>query len=144
RKRLTDAEALLVQKIASLLPVRIRREGLTLDVHVEVSVGSSIADLVLVARPPRRTIAFTRPLTTTESVLLAFLRLRGPKSIAEVERFLGLQLGGLLTSAAMRWLIRRQAVRVRGRCIAINSAWTRRLHLVAVEAKLSRWRDALA
>ena len=45
-KTLTDVEALLVRKIASLLPGQLRREGTTLDVHVEVAVGSNIADLV--------------------------------------------------------------------------------------------------
>lgn len=144
RNKLTDVEALLVRKTASLLPDRLRREGLTLDVHAEVTVGSSIADLVLVARPPRRMISFSRPLTTAESVLLALLRVTGPVSVAKVERLLGIRSGCLLTDPTLKWLTRRRVIRVRGRTVEVNKAWTRKLHIVAVEAKLSRWRDALA
>ncbi len=144
RKTLTEVEELLVRKIATLLPDRLRREGLTLGVHKEVTVGSNIADLVLVARPHRRRLAFNRPLSTTESVLLAFLRLSGPAPVDVVERLLGVGSGRLHTHAALRWLLRRRAIRLRGREVLVDKAWTRGMYVVAVEAKLSRWRDALA
>jgi hypothetical protein len=143
RRTLADVESILVQKVASLLPGRFQREGTTLDVHAEVVVGANIADLVLVARPPRRTIGFSRPLTVGESVLLAFLRSEGVAPIASVESLLGVRPGGLSANPSFRWLERRHAVRVSANTVKADKAWSRRVHIVAIEAKLTRWRDAL-
>jgi len=136
-----DREADLVELLVDRLPKTFRAGGNSILVAKEVAVGRSIADIVMLRRYIKaRTIK--KNLSVAQAVILSYVRKRGYidvdqlKEIArtsdrDAELFNRLFANDLLGYAANSEEV-------------VVPLWDPNYRIVAVEAKLSRWRDALA
>ena len=109
----------------------------------EVGVGRSIADLVLLIAPKRVPGLFVPSLSAAESVILASLRLRGPTRIDLLEVRCGFQSRGLRHGALERMVDAGILVRGRGGRVALKTNYVEAGRIIAIEAKLTKWREAL-
>src|SRR5690349_217751 len=142
---LSDVEHSLVRVILRHLPTRFQSRGVTLDVYRELAVGKSIADVVLVIRTGGRRGPLSRALSAAESVLLARLRREGPLPADVAERALGTTPGNLTKDARVKELIAAGVLEVTKSAVRAKASWTKRhVRIIAIEAKLTRWRVALA
>ena len=137
------SEAALLGSIMHLLPTLLTRCEHPAIVAREVKVSRSIADAVVVAskRPPRREM---QPLSVAESVVLSSLRRHGPTRVDILERRCGVAARelrfGLLKHLEQRRLVSRQS----GGRIVASARWLQNLQVIAIEAKLTKWRQALS
>jgi hypothetical protein len=106
------------------------------QVKRELVVGSSIADLVLFSNAAA--VPFNEPLSVKESVVLAAVRQRGITTMTDVARISGDPKAAVARRLASKGFFKI----VNDRITAVRRWWTR-CSVVAIEAKLSRWRDAL-
>lgn len=108
----------------------------------EFPIGQSIADMVIL-RPVNEQVWPEAPLTVAESVVLSTLRQLGAARADTIGRQVFMpaeEVRALLDGRLAEW----QLVRSRARgMIEARAAWVREAEVVAIEAKLTRWRDAL-
>jgi hypothetical protein len=115
-----------------------------MDMHSEVSVGQTIADVVIVLRTLEGRSPLRRALTAAESVFLARLRRDGGAPVDDVERDLRFREGELLTDPRVRDLIDARLIGISNGVIRANASWmNRNVRIIAIEAKVTRWRNAL-
>lgn len=138
-------EAALVEQLLSHLPGGLARKSAAYTIGREVAVGRSVADLVCLIAQGRSRISClpSDPLSVIESVILATLRSRGPTRIDLLEQRCGFARTALRDGALERladWGLLELASG--GRVVA-RDRWTGSFALIAIEAKLTRWRDAL-
>ena len=108
----------------------------------EVGVGSCIADIAGLVVQRQSLPNIDKPFTITECIVLAHLRNHGSTRIDLLEKRCGLECGSLRTGALQR-LESLGAIRFgAGGQIGLRSR-SIRYSIIAVEAKLQRWRDAL-
>jgi hypothetical protein len=109
----------------------------------ELSVGHSIADLVILHT--RNTPLWpSAPLTIAESAILSCLRLLKEAdidTIAESVFLRAAQVRTLLLGRLSAWKLARTKDKAVFRS---STCWVDRSEVIAVEAKLTRWREALA
>lgn len=124
--------------------IRARLDGLGRGCFIvrEVGVGNSIADMVALVGV--KGTGCRSALTVAESIVLAHLRNTGPTRIDILERRCGLPRSTLRGAALIRlkaWglLDSQKGGRIIARQFIPSTA-----SIVAIEAKLRRWRDALA
>lgn len=136
------SEATLVDVLCAQLPDLLVRGARSCGIEREVAVGGSIADVVLLLRDTQRRAEGPKPLSVGESVILSVLRRDGATTTDELTRRCGLngKTVRLLDRLDRMGLIKRTST---GRISAARS-WPTSTRIVAVEAKLLRWRDALA
>jgi hypothetical protein len=109
----------------------------------ELPIGSSIADLVILRSRAARNWP-DAPLTLAESVVLSALRQRGTARIDAISRDVFLSAGAVRRILAGR-LADWGLVRPRDRgMVKAQASWVTASEIVAIEAKLTRWREALA
>ncbi len=108
----------------------------------ELTVGKSIADVVfyksndLAAWPEA-------PLSATESVILSIVRLRNSARLDTIARHTYLPIDEV-EAAVMGRLVAWGLVRVRARgVVEATREWVEQSEIIAIEAKLTKWRDAL-
>jgi hypothetical protein len=138
-----DLEATLVSDILIHLPSYLRGKGLCWRVCNEVGVGRTIADVVALDWPREQGIEPRQPLSVSESVVLSLLRRGGPTRIDLLETLCGAGQRGLRKGRLDRledWGILRFE---RGGRVALADAWQTAIRVVALEAKLTRWKTAL-
>lgn len=109
----------------------------------EVVTGKKIADIViLLSRKNSHTIPI-KPFTTLESVLIATLRRQGTLTINELEAKCGLPYGhlknGILENLKKSGLIGIK----NNRSVILKNFWKEDHKIIAIEAKLTRWQEAL-
>jgi hypothetical protein len=107
-------------------------------VRRELVIGSSIADLVLFSNSTQA-VPFSSALSVKECVVLAAVRQRGATTLGDVARI----SGDPKASVARRLASKGFFSIVNDRITAIRRWWSRRCSVVAIEAKLVRWREAL-
>lgn len=108
----------------------------------ELSVGHSIADLVIL-RTRSTPLWPSAPLTMTESAILSCLRRLGQAhvdTIAESIFLRAAQVRNLLLGRLSTWKLARSKDET---VFRPSTCWVARSEVIAVEAKLTRWRDAL-
>lgn len=133
----------LVQDVHRLLPTFLKKRRKAWIIDREVGVGRAIADIVVLLRPPRGWLLPEDSLTVSESVIIAALRRRGRTRIDLLEQQCRLPRGALRSGAIERledWGIIEFGA---GGSLFISPAWRRHTTLLAIEVKLTRWRDAL-
>lgn len=134
-------ESDLVADLVGHLPGYLHRVARECAIQTEVRVGSSIADVVAALVPTGAT-RLPPPLSARESVIVSALRQSGPTRIDVLERRCGMPAatmrGGILARLESVGLVCRGA----GGRIALGH-WCRASALIAIEAKLTRWVDAL-
>jgi hypothetical protein len=135
-------ETQFVSSLCAALPGYLSPQSSEFCMECEVGVGRSIADVVALLsllkewRQPQAT------LTTCECVVLSLLRANGPTRVDLLERKCGMPKGGLRGDALRRLLDWELiAVGKGGRIAFAPEIWP--IKVVAIEAKLIKWRDAL-
>lgn len=137
-------EAALIEALLSHLSDDLL--GKTQAIRREVGVGRSIADVVCLGSAPRnrgRGVSVPQALSILESVVLARLRRKGPTRIDVLEQRCGLQRTALRARALERLLAWGLVERSNGGRVSAARPWASLFRVVAIEAKLIRWRDAL-
>lgn len=133
-------ETLLVSRLCKLLPEFLSEPRARWQVFREVGVGRSIADVVAVRQV--RPIESSPVLSAGESIVLSRLRSTGPATKEALVAACG--LNGRTTEIIDR-LAAAHLVRLkRDGTVAPARGRPAGVALVAIEAKLVRWRDALA
>lgn len=132
-----SAEAAVVDLLASYLATGFAGRSWP-HVQRELVVGSSIADLVLFSAGAR-TFRFPEPLSVAESVMLSLVRRRGHVTLNELEA----ACGDTGAKRSLRRLGLMGLVRHVGPRVGAARRWWSSGRVLAIEAKLSRWRDAL-
>lgn len=136
------SEASMLAAVIHLLPELLGTRMSPALVAREVKVSRSIADAVLV-QPHRRQKRIAEPLSISESVILSALRRSGPTRVDILEKRCGAHAGELrgaiLDRLQQAKLVRRH---LGGRVEALR--WVADLRVVAIEAKLTKWRHALS
>jgi hypothetical protein len=131
----------LVADLVGHLPVYVNRASRTCTIHREVGVGRSIADVV-VTLMPKNAVRIPPPLSVRESVIVSALRSNGSTRIDVLERLCGMAPQSLRTGMVDR--LRHAGVVSRGEGGRVSlGGWCRAGALIAIEAKLTRWGDAL-
>lgn len=109
----------------------------------EVGVGRHIADMVLLLQEPGAGAPRLGTFTAAESVVLASLRKVGATRIDLLESRCGLEKHELRSGALDRLMDWNLIHRQRGGRISLNSSHASDVRIIAIEAKLVRWRRAL-
>lgn len=135
-------ESDLVACGVALLPAFISARASNWKIATELGVGLAIADLV-VALFKRPVGANVRALSARESVVLAALRNRGTTRIDLLEAGCGLERGGLRGPTLDRLVKNGLVERLPGGCVALAGDWAEEVELIAIEAKLVKWKQAL-
>src|SRR5579863_6294259 len=139
-------ESELVVELAEHLPARFRTRRRSCHIHREVVAGRAIADVVALVAALRhfdRAPLLRRPLSTRESVVLSVLRRHGATRSDRLQGLCGLATKELRTGI-WRNLLEQGVLRLGpGGRVALHPLWPTSHRIVAIEAKLARWRDAL-
>jgi hypothetical protein len=137
-----SSEGELVERLLQLLPGLFREGRKHLHVAVEVNVGRAIADIVAVVSSKALAVTLW-PLSIRDSVVLAALRRGGSARIDLLEMRCGLPRysfrNGTLNRLEEAGLIRRS----NGGKVELVHDWLSSVSVVAIEAKLAAWRDAV-
>jgi len=131
----------LVADLVTQLPAYLHRASRTCRIQREVGVGRSIADVVA-ALMPVNAARILPPLSVRESVMVSALRASGPTRIDVLERLCGMNRQSLRGGSLDRLQSLGVVVRGAGGRVALGR-WCRSGTLIAIEAKLTRWWDAL-
>ncbi len=138
-----ESESLLVLQVLGLLPAYLATRSGAWNFRREVVVGRSIADVVGLKLPGKEWLKPPDVLTIAESVVISLLRRHGPTRIDILERLCGVRPCGLRNGVLRRlqkWgIIERQ---VGGR-ISLSISWPGPVEIIAIEAKLTKWKEAL-
>jgi hypothetical protein len=110
----------------------------------EVRVGAASADLVFIRRQARRWPRVPAGLTPTEALCLAWLRDRRRTSIDWLERLCGVEAGALRDGTLDRLVDSGLLALGKGGEIVLRRDCSAGIQIVAVEAKLSKWKKALS
>ena len=137
-----DSEADLVALLIRRIPRWLGSRRPMLRVTREVAVGGSIADVVVLVGAPAKPVVHD-PLSTEESVVLAWLRRRGPTRIDILEQRCGFGPQRLRNGALTRLKESGVVAIGRGGRVATGRPLAGRSRLLAIEAKLTKWRPAL-
>jgi len=138
-----EKEAQLVEFAQYLLPRIFAPEGTACFLDREVGVGSSVADLVLLIGPHDLPAPTLSTISVAESVILATLRRSGPTRIDLLELRCGFERHALRRGALKRLTEAGTLVRERGGRVMLSPEYVQVTKIVAIEAKLTKWRDAL-
>lgn len=136
-------ESDLVEHSLPLIPQCFQSHNRGSRLAREVGVGRNIADMVLLLQSNRSTAPTLGTFTTTESVVLASLRRKGATRIDLLEARCGLERNQLRVGALDRLLEWGLLQRQRGGRISLHSTHASDVRIVAIEAKLTRWSQAL-
>ena len=136
-------EAHLVDFAQKSLPRFFSCKGNSVFLGTEVNVGRSIADLVLVIGPNNDASPPAVCLSVAESVILAALRQWGPTRIDLLELRCGIERQGLRQGALDRLSRTGILLRERGGRVALATDCVESATIIAIEAKLTKWRAAL-
>lgn len=130
----------LVQRFEIFLTERAQASGRKFVIRHEVGVGRNIADVVMFLLPDNPGPLFSLRLSASESVIVSLLRNAKSLLISEIATSVGQTEKQFLQSIAR--LIRAGGLIVDGMEIRIADSWPP-LKIIAYEAKLTDWREAL-
>jgi hypothetical protein len=140
-------EAGLVEQLLRHLPGSLvpRKTSVAFTIGREIAVGRSVADVVCLIREGRARVRCvpSEPLTVIESVILATLRLHGPTRIDILEQRCGFARTFLREGALKRLAGWRLLGFENGGRVSSCGSWTGAFGIIAIEAKVTRWREAL-
>lgn len=141
-KNVFASERHLVDGLLRVLPCFFGEGAVNWRCAIEVGVGAVIADVVAVCwsgsiRMP------TRALTARESVVLSVLRQGGPQRVEVLEQRCGLARGALRRTNFDDWVEDGFLERRPGGVLAAKTQWISRARVIAFEAKLGEWRQAI-
>lgn len=139
----TYSESDLVRELIALAPQHFGGRRCNVLMSQEVAVGRRIADVVLVFAGSKVKIQVDERFTVTESIVLWLLRQKRSTRIDLLEHQLGFDKGGLRNGALGRLEKWDVIQRGRGGQIRLCESWRTGFRVVAIEAKLTKWRQAL-
>jgi len=132
----------LVEDLIVLLPGFFGAQFLW-SLRREVGVGRAIADIVVLLQETAPKAAI-EGLTLMESMVLTALRQSGPSRIDLLETKCGLSPRSLRDGELSRLMDAQMIEFSRGGRVALTDLCTMPSEIVAVEAKLTRWKEALS
>jgi hypothetical protein len=140
-----QTECELVQKLVTLLPARFASPQRSFVIEREVSVGRASADIVLLSGRTHASAGTACTLNITESVIVSHLRRFGPIRIDSLERLCGFPpkslRNGVLDRLQDLGIVRSYS---RG-YFRVSRRWGGQSdRIIAIEAKLEKWRRALS
>lgn len=136
-------EAEFVTRFREFLPTYLRDRAVSWQISHEVGAGRSIADVVaLLSTSAAANHPANLVLSVSESVILSVLRIYGPTRIDLLEQRCGARRGQFREGALTRLLRWEFVGRGDGGRISLVPEPSPPV-VLAVEAKLTRWRDAL-
>lgn len=137
---LPKRESDLVRVFEDILPTFLRQNSRDIKIKNEVGAGRFISDVV--ALVTTKGIELKSPvLSSRESVVLSCIRQHGPITKEKLHNFCRIapeQLSRICSKLERAGIIRSQQ-----RLLRLRREWARSTKLIAFEAKLTRWRDAL-
>lgn len=132
-----------VGEIADSLKVFFSSKGYSLRLKTELNVGSSTADIVILLSKKNLSPKIPQALSIEESVILASLRASGTTRIDLLEKRCGCQNKELRNGVLSR-IIEWDLIEIgQGGQVALTKLWPNSFKIIALEAKLSRWRQAI-
>ena len=109
----------------------------------ELTVGHSIADIVILRRKGGELHSWPEePLSVVESAILSSLRRLEKADVEAIAKEIFMQtepVRRLLLGRLSNWSL----VHSRGGHFRMSKAWLARSEIIAIEAKLTRWKDAI-
>lgn len=137
-----ELESSLVETLCLQLPAVLSSRAISWSIEREFAVGGSIADVVAVVGVSEQQPTLPAPLSVAECVVMSVLRREG----AATEEEIALRCG--LNGKTKRVLARLSKIGLvktgRGGRISAVPKWWGPRRILAVEAKLFRWKQALA
>ncbi len=109
----------------------------------EVSAGRRTADVVILVMPRESSGWTIKPLTVFEAAVVSILRSRPSTRIDILESLLSLNRGSLRNGKLRRLVDWGLVLRGRGGQIKLRRGWNSKMELIAIEAKMTKWRQAL-
>lgn len=143
-KRGVQLEIELVKQVLRLLPSYAGVWGALSTFRQELGAGREIADVVLLIGSRDRARVLHEALSVAESVILSCLRRGGRTRIDALGRSLGVELSNSADGPLDRLRDWGLIETSRSGAVSLAGAWHRQGRIIALEAKLSRWRDALS
>ena len=137
-----ERESVLVEHSLDPVSRHFWDEGRELRIKREVGVGRNIADVVALLSSGEAT-APVEPLSIVESAVLAVLRQRGPTRIDILESRCGVDRGELRDGRLDRLSGWGSLEFGRGGRVSVSDGWLQDCLIIAIEAKLTKWKDAL-
>lgn len=137
-----ERESLLVEQSLAPISTYFRRDNIDIRIKTEVAVGRTIADIVVLLSS-NEPLRIDEPLSVTESAVLAALRRFGPTRIDILERKCGVERGELRDGPLDRLVDCGCVACGNGGQVLVTDEWMQDCKIVAIEAKLTRWKDAL-
>lgn len=132
----------MVRRATPRIMETLRLRGSECSVAHELTIGHSIADIVILRASMTGCFWPEGPLSVAESAILSSLRRLGAANVEAIAKAVFMQaepVRRLLLGRLSSWyLVRRSGDEFRP-----AKAWVSRSEIVAVEAKLTRWREAL-
>lgn len=139
-KQLTERR--MVRRATPMLFDALRLAQQACNFTHELAVGYSIADIVIL-RTSRAAIRPGAPLSVNECAILSCLRQLGEAHLETISQSVYLQTDAVRSLLLGRLATWRLAYCERGDVFRPSVGWVNKSELIAVEAKLTRWRDAL-
>lgn len=137
-------EKTLVRKATPRVLEALRLTQEQCSVTHEFAIGSSIADIVILRRSDSAgSCGPDRPLSVVESAILSSLRRLGTANVDVIAKEVYMPaepVRRLLLGRLSSWCL----VRNQNGDFRTSKAWVSRSVITAIEAKLTRWRDAIA
>lgn len=114
-----------------------------IKIKKELSVGNSIADIVILLKTEKYIEFDHIILNTTESVIVAYLRKKGNSRIDILEKNCRVKNNEFRKGKLKRLFESGIIIKGKGGQIALSPEWNKNIRLIAIEAKISDWKKAL-
>jgi len=142
-KDIDQLEDSLVKTFNKHLPNYLGNKFKKSQVRREISVGNRFADVVIVVPIGKRKITDNKGFTTKECVVLSCIRKKGPLKINELKRHLGFNKNEEIVDLLKR-LNKENLLHInRNEIVSIKNDFSRSHRVIAFEAKLRNWKEAL-
>lgn len=136
-------ESSLVHRSIRPVARRLQESRRRIRMKREVGVGRNIADIVVMLSPVNG-VRPAKPLSIFESTVLSVLRQKGPATPSMLECWCGIE-PGTFHDRHLRKFTGMGAIRhLPSGELKLADDWLRDCSIIAVEAKLTRWRNALS
>ena len=137
------SEKQLVEEFQGLLARYLEESSTKFILETEVSAGRSIADIVALITPEIIDPPIKKTLNALESVIISTLRQNGSTRIDILEKRCGMPQKSLRNGSINRLINWGLVDKGPGGRISLTNNWSNHYRIIAIEAKLYKWQQAL-
>jgi len=138
-----QSEKQFVKEFQGLLAKYLEELSSNIILETEVSAGRTIADLVALISPEGVEPPIKESLSALESVIISTLRQNGATRIDILEKRCGMPQKSLRNGSINRLIDWGVVDRGPGGRVSLSNNWSDQYRIIAVEAKLYKWQQAL-